>query len=136
MSSPNPNETATLPSDPPSTGTIDITNLVEIMKNTFVKLMSDYVVQVAVGAFAPLGWPVLGPVFSFIVGKIVGAIANAAEMAAFFTNTAIRKASQAADYIDAVNAKNSLPSWTTDAQYEEAEKAEMQAFRNFVLLTN
>lgn len=133
---PNPNETPALPTNSPPTGTIDITNLVDVMKSTWIQWATSYVVALAVAAFAPLGWPILGPIFSFIVGKIVAIIANAIEMESFFINTAVRKASQAVDYINAVNAKNDLPSTATDAEYQAAEQAEMSAFRNFVLITN
>ena len=98
--------------------------------------MANYVVGLAVGAFAPLGWPILGPLFSFIVKEILTAVGNAAEMEAFFLNTAVRKASQAQDYVDAVNTKNGLPSTASDADYEAAEQAEMAAFRNFVMVSN
>lgn len=46
-------------------------------------------------------------------------------------NTALRKASEAKSYIDAVNLKNSLPEDISDEEYEKYEKFEMDAFVAF-----
>lgn len=132
------NQTPTLPTDPPPTGTIDITNLVEAMKNTWVKWATTSITTAA--AATPytfwIKWPVIGTLFSLLVQLGVTFLANTAEMAAFFLNTAIRKEGQAQDYIDALNVKNSLPPTASDEEYENAEQAEMAAFRNFVMVTN
>jgi hypothetical protein len=130
------NATPSTPANPPGSGTIDITNLVETVKTTFINWASKLIVTTASGYFPPLAWPVISTLFNYFVTKIVTVIANAAEMQAFFMNTAIRKASQAQDYINAVNAKASLPPTASDEEYEKAEQAEMAAFRNFVMVTN
>ncbi len=46
----------------------------------------------------------------------------------------MRKSSQAKDYIDAVNSKLELPDTATDAEYERAERHEIDAFNSFVIL--
>lgn len=130
------NATPTVPASPPPTGTIDITNLVATVQSTFINWATKLVVATATGYFPPLGWPVISSLFNFLVNKVVTVIANAVEMQAFFLNTAIRKASQAQDYINAVDAKASLPPTASDADYEKAEQNEMAAFRNFVMVTN
>ena len=130
------NATPTVPATPPPTGTIDITDLVSTVQSTFITWATSTVVATATGYFPPLGLPVISTIFNYLVNKAVTVIANAVEMEAFFMNTAIRKASQAQDYINAVNAKASLQPTATDAEYEKAEQDEMAAFRNFVMVTN
>lgn len=63
-------------------------------------------------------------------------ISASAMMQGFFINTAIRKSSQASDYVLAVHARVNLPPTATDAEYERAERAEILAFNNFVRVTN
>lgn len=117
---------------------IDITNLVGSMKKTWIRWATDLVVEAAssVPVLAWLKLPVLKQLFAFMVEKIVTLIADGLEMQAFFLNTAFRKASQAKDYVDAVSALAALPNTASNEEYENAEKKEMQAFRNFVLLVN
>lgn len=91
-----------------------------------------------------LAIPGLGPFVYWLIktfaGTVLDWILNALTkwevMQAFFLNTAIRKASQAQDYVDMVNKKNSLPENATDAEYEKAEAAEIAAFTAFVSVTN
>jgi hypothetical protein len=118
-------------------GTIDITDLVEKMRQTFVIWAVDYVFEV--WAVMP-GWQWLRlPVVHFIVKKLVEltatVISKAAMMQAFFVNTAIRKAAQAQEYLDAMNVKEQLPTTATDDEYEKAERLELAAFDNFVMVT-
>lgn len=126
-------ETAT-----PPTGTIDITNLVETVRSSFVTWGTAFAFSaiVAVPGFQWVGFPVISSLVKSAIEFVLNVISKASVMQAFFMNTAVRKASQAVDFIDAVAAKNNLPPTATDLEYENAEKAEMAAFRNFVLLTN
>lgn len=80
--------------------------------------------------------PVISELDKTAIQAILDLISKSVIMEAFFINTTIRKASQAQDYVSAVDAKNSLPPTATKDEYEAAEKAEMSAFRNFVLITN
>lgn len=123
----------------PSDGTIDITNLVESLRQTWV----TYMVGVTMGAEASipgLQWAVTTPIISSLdkdaLQLIFDFVSKQAEMMGFFGNTAIRKASQAKDYTDAVAFKNGLPSTATDQEYADAEAAELVAFKNFVEVTN
>lgn len=117
---------------------IDITDLVEKARSTFVTwgvnaIFAEIIIQ------PYCSWLAL-PVFSFITKQILtfvlNFLSNTVVMQAFFTNTAIRKASQAQDYVDAVNAKDSLPPDVSDADYEKAELAEISSFNAFVAVTN
>ncbi len=123
---------------PTDLGTIDITNLVENLRSTFVTLAKNYLMALAL-AIPGLGWFALwlekiflSPLLQWILDKLT----LWEVMQAFFLNTAIRKASQAADYVDSINFKNNLPTTATDEEYENAEAAEMHSFYNFVLLVN
>jgi hypothetical protein len=122
----------------PPTGTIDITNLVVTLRNTWIRWATKLVISAASSTIytAWLKWPVVGTLFEMLVKMGVTAIANGLEMQGFFLNTAIRKASQAEDFIAANDALNALPPTVTDEEYENAEKREMAAFRNFVRVTN
>lgn len=119
-------------------GVIDITNMVSNMQSTFISMAEAYVLA-AILAVPGLGW-LMAPILKYLLGGaltwIITKIATWSVMQAFFLNTAIRKASQAQDYTDAVAAKNSLPKDVSDADYEKAEQTEMAAFRDFVILSN
>lgn len=133
----NPNAVPTAPIGIP-TGTIDITNLVDQMKSVWIRWATLTVVTAAkaVPALSWLSFPVVAQLFEFAVKLAVTAIANGIEMQAFFINTAVRKASQAKDFVDSINTRNALPPTATDKEYQDAEKAQMAAFRNFVMVVN
>jgi len=129
---------APIPAAPP-TGTIDITNTVESLKSSFI----TYATKIIMGAEATvpeLAWMVTTPIVSsldeFAIKEVVTVLANSVIMLAFFENTAIRKASQAEDFVAIVTAKNSLPSTASQEDFDNAEKNQMVAFRNFVMVTN
>ncbi len=119
-------------------GTVDITNLVTGLQTSWVAWATLYLTGLAGSTIytAWLNWPVISIIFTFLVKLGVTALANALEMQGFFLNTAIRKASQAQDFISALNAKDLLPSTATDEEYENAEKAQMVAFRKLVIVTD
>lgn len=127
-----------LPTNPPNTGTIDITNVVENLRQSFVNWGVAYVygLEVAMPGLEWVALPVISELDKTAIQAILDLISKSVIMEAFFINTTIRKASQAQDYVSAVDAKNSLPPTATKDEYEAAEKAEMSAFRNFVLITN
>lgn len=121
------------------TGTVDITNVVSALQSSFVTwgtkfAYADLLTVPGLGTFIAL--PIISSIAQYFIARIIGSLAGSAVMAAFFLNTAVRKASQAQDYSDAVNAKNSLPPTATDAEYAAAEQTEMNAFKNFVMVTN
>lgn len=128
----------TLPITPPPTGTIDITNVVESVASSFETYADNFLfgLIIAQPGMAWLGLPIISSIAKFIIGKVVSALVGDALMQAFFLNTAIRKASQADDYLAAMDAKNALPTTATDKEYYDAESKEMAAFRNFVIITN
>lgn len=122
----------------PTTGSIDITDLVSSMQSTFVTWATNlaFGALIVVPGLSWIGWPVISSIVRSGISFVVGTLANDAVLAAFFFNTAIKKASQAADYSTAVNAKLNLPPTATEAEYAQAEQNEIQAFHNFVLLSS
>lgn len=80
--------------------------------------------------------PVISDVDKEVLKLILDALSKSAVMGGFFVNTAIRKASQAADFVDAINAKDALPAGASADQVAAAEQNQMVAFRNFVMVTN
>lgn len=121
----------------PNTGVIDITDLVESMRSTFVSwaVKTSHAALIATPAFSWLGLPIVSSIYSTVATKALDVISKAGTMQAFFINTAIRKPAQAQDYIDALTKKASLADTATDAEYMEAEKNEINAFNSFVRLT-
>lgn len=120
------------------TDTIDITEVVEQMRSTFVLAAKAYIMGLllaipGVGPFAVWFIKVFGGAF---INWLLNTLSNWGVMQAFFLNTAMRKASQAIGYTDKVKAKNNLPPTATDEEYEKAELEEIQAFNNLVLVTN
>jgi hypothetical protein len=117
-------------------GTVDITNLVSSMQSTFVTWATNlaFAAIVAVPGLSFLGLPVISSILRYALSWVIGKIAADAALEAFFLNTAVRNASNAQDYVDAINAKNSLSETATDAEYLVAEQNEMAAFHNFVVI--
>ncbi len=116
--------------------TIDITDFIEKARQTFVIWAVDYVFAQAM-LIPGLQWmalPVVSSLIKLIIERIAIVLSKAAVMQAFFMNTVLRKSSQAKDYIDAVNSKLELPDTATDAEYERAERHEIDAFNSFVIL--
>lgn len=92
---------------------------------------------VAIPELGPwLAIPVIATIDREILRLILNPLSRGVVMQAFFLNTAIRKAAQAKDFIEATDALYSLPEGTSDADYLAAEKARMLAFAGFVSLTN
>ncbi len=117
---------------------IDITNIVENMRETFVSWASAYVFAQAV-ATPGLTWlnlPIIRTIFKAIINAILNMLTLSAVMGTFFLNTALRKASQAQDYVDALAVKRNLPPTASEAEYEKAEQDEISAFNSFVILGN
>lgn len=119
-------------------GTIDITDLVELMRTTFVSWAGIYAmgVVVTIPGFAWLALPIINSIFKSIVEWVAGILSKSVVMEAFFINTAIRKSSQASDFTSMVYRKNNLPSNVSDDEYEKAERDEIEAFNRFVNLSN
>lgn len=120
------------------TGTIDITSTVEAMRQSWVSWAVAFIFaeEVAIPGMEWVALPIVADIDKEVLKLILDALSKAAVMEAFFINTAIRKASQAADYVAAIDAKKKLPVNATEEEYKNAEKAEMLAFRNFVMVSN
>lgn len=118
--------------------TIDITDLVEKTRSTFVDWAVLYVygLEIAIPGMEWVALPILREIDQAIIRAVIDALSKSVVMMSFFMNTAIRKASQAKDYVDAVNAKNNLPPTASAEEYKKAEQNEIVLFRNFVMVTN
>lgn len=114
---------------------IDITDLVEKMRDTFVKAETEVIYAMATANLPWLGLPIIGLVFKKVIEWMLTIATRGAVMQAFFANTAIRKSSQAQDYIDAIAAKASVSPTATDEEYKKYEQAEIAAFNEFVRVT-
>lgn len=136
--SPNPNAEPTLSATPPSDGTIDVTNTVEMLRQSFVTWGVAYIygLEIAIPGMEWVALPILSDIDQFIIKEILNLLTKSVVMEAFFLNTAIKKASQAQDYIDAVTTKNNLPPTATPDEVQNAENFEMLAFRRFVMVGN
>lgn len=124
--------------DNDESGVIDITNLAESMRETFVTWATGFVIAQAVATpgFQWLAFPVIDIFFKAVVTWILNVLTLSAVMGSFFLNTSLRKSSQAQDYLAALTAKNNLPPTASDDEYEKAEQAEIAAFNSFVVLGN
>ncbi len=121
------------------TGTIDVTDLAEQMRQSFVTWGVAFVFgeELAIPALAPiLAFPLAAAIDREAIKFILDLISKAEIQQAFFLNTAIRKASQAEDYLSAKRALEALPESTSDDEYKKAERFSNAQFRNLVLLTN
>lgn len=119
-------------------GTIDITDAVEKMRSTFVIAASDFLFA-WIAAAPGFGWvlyPILKPLTEIVLKKILETLSTWIVMQAFFFNTAMRKSSQAADFVRAVVAKENLPEDVSDEEFEKAQLNEIEAFNRLVRLTS
>lgn len=116
-------------------GTIDITDLVEKMRSTFVSIEAEAIYLYAASQLPFLRLPIISTLARKAIEAVLTSASERVVMQAFFMNTAIRKASQARDYIDAIVAKESLPPEVSDEEYEKYEQREMAAFNSFVRVT-
>lgn len=118
-------------------GVIDVTDLSESMKDAWATWAREFILSgiATVPGLFFLRWPVIAQLFDFFLVRLLDYLAGGAVMQAFFLNTALRKSSQAQDFIRAVHSKKALPPSATDEEYKNAEKNEMEAFRNFVRVT-
>jgi len=116
---------------------IDITDLVENLRQTFVTAAQTYIMGLilAVPGFGPVAaWftkVFLGPFLTWVLNKI----STWSVMQAFFLNTSLRKSGQAGDYLNAKFYKENLPVDATNEVYAEAEQKEIAAFNEFVCVT-
>ena len=114
---------------------MDITELIESMRSTSVILSVNFVYSASVTALPWLGFPLISPMYRWLLNWILTQASKSIEMEAFFLNTIIRKNSQAGDYIDAIRAKNSLPPSATNEEFKAAEQKEIESFNSFVRVT-
>ncbi len=121
-----------------SNGTVDITDVVEAMRSAFVTWGTAYIfgLEIAIPGMGWLALPIIGDLDRALVRALLNLLSKSVVLEAFFLNTAIRKNSQANDFINAVNLKNNLPATATEAEYAYAESLQIAAFRDFVLLSN
>ncbi|RYG93860.1 MAG: hypothetical protein EON58_17480 [Alphaproteobacteria bacterium] len=121
-----------------SSGVIDITETVEEARKTFVDYAVAYIFAqaVAVPGLQWLSLPIISTMVKFLIERIVGSLSKSAVMLAFFTNTILRKASQAVDFTDAVKARLALPPTASDEEYRAHEEAQMVAFRRLATVTS
>lgn len=120
----------------PATGTIDITNLVDDLRETWVKWAVAFLYgeEIALPGMQWVALPLISDIDREVITLAMEALSKSALMLAEFTNNAVRKASQAQDF---TNAKSALANMDpNDPNYATAEQNEMAAFRNFVMLTN
>ena len=119
-------------------GTIDLTDLVVKMKSSFIRA-AIMLVLAQIAANPALSWlnlPFIRSIVERALEWVLKVLVDSTLMQAFFLNTAIRKAGQAVDYINAINAKNALPESVSEEDYEKAERFEIDMFNNFVRVAN
>lgn len=118
--------------------TIDITDLVEKTRSAFVDWAVLYVfgLEIAIPGLEWVAMPVIKDIDQAIIRLILDGLSKSAVMQSFFLNTALRKATQAGDFVKTSDDLFKLPEDVSDDVYEKYEAARMQAFRNFVVLTN
>ena len=124
----------------PNDGTIDITDAADKLEQTFETGASNFLESEMLILPPPVNLIYAFPPVKFIVDKIIeflmSKLGKWIEMRAFFMNTAARKASQANDYLSAVNYKLSLPPTVSEEDYRKAEENEMVAFSRFIKFVN
>jgi hypothetical protein len=116
---------------------VDITDLVDALKSAFIDWAVGFVfgLTIAQPLFSWLALPVINSIYRLILKGIIGWLANSAEMAGFFLNTALKKSGQAKDFVDAVNLLKNLPKNVSDAEYAKAEQNQIDAFNALVRIT-
>lgn len=114
---------------------LDITELVEGMRSSFVTWATSYVFY-TLSTNVGTKWvtlPVINAIVKAFLHWTFNRVSGAVEMEIFFLNTAMRKMDQSHDYVNARKAKNEAK---TDEEFERLERAEIMAFADFVRLNN
>lgn len=136
--SPGNDTVPSIPANLPAPGTVDLTNVVEAVRSSFVTFAVTFI-EGAAATSPATSWllvPVIRQAFHAGLTWAIGALSKAVEMQAFFLNTTLRKQGQAADFVQAVDALAALPKTASKEEYANAEKLRMDAFRRFVMVTN
>lgn len=109
----------------------------EKARSTFVEWGVTYLfgLELSTPGLSWLALPVISNIDKEVLRLVLTKLSESVVMEAFLMNTALRKASEAKDYIDAVNLKNSLPEDISDQEYEKYEKFEMDAFVAFASIS-
>lgn len=111
--------------------------MVSALQKSFVDWAVAYIfgLEIAIPGLQWVALPVISSLDQAVIRAVLNLLSTSAVMQAFFINTAIKKASEAQDYISAVEFKNSLPPTATSKEIEDAERKEMALFRSFVTLS-
>jgi len=118
-------------------GDIDITDLVNAIASAAVKVEVDLLFQASTSLWftAWLKLPVISDIYKTLLTWLFTWISTQEVNLAFYENTAIRKASQGNDFMNAHNFLKALPPNVTEEAYAKAEQAEIAAFNSFVRAT-
>lgn len=118
--------------------TVDVTNLVEKMRESFVTWAVDYafIMETATPGLSWVSAPIISTLNKALLRYFMNMLTKTTVMSAFFLNTAITKSVQSKDYLAAIQTRMDLPSTCTDEEYANAERNEIEAFRHLVLLTD
>lgn len=119
-------------------GVVDITQLSLALKDTWV-LIEVAASLAGIAAIPGMQWvslPFVNKIFSYILNWLFSKAAQRLYDFGFFKNSAIRKASQAHQFIDAINTKNSLPANISQEEFKKYERIQMDQFRYLVVLSN
>lgn len=119
-------------------GVIDITDLVNSMGVTFEKYAVDFIYLNLIGnaIFAWLAAPGLSYITKEIIKMGVKGFSKSGILIVFFENTALRKAGQAQDYVNAVKKRKFLEGVGTREEFRKAELDEITQFYSLVRVTS
>ncbi len=95
---------APAPPDNNEGGVIDVTNLVAALQSGFVDWATAYIfgLEIATPGLQWVALPIISNLDQYALRKILTLLSQSVVLQAFFLATALRKASQAQDYQDAV----------------------------------
>jgi len=117
---------------------IDITDLVEKSRTTFVDWAVAYMYgeEIVIPGLAWVALPVISDIDKEVLRLIVDELSKSVVMLGFFANTAIRKADQSQNFLEAEEALRNLPAGITSEGVRKLEAAKIAAFAAFVSVAN
>ena len=109
---------------------------VEILKDNLRKRAVKQAFDFIISKVTFLAWGPLGPLLNFVLGKVIDVFIDQTELATYLLYTDFRVSRQSNNYSDALIANHEAQKNGTPEEKQIAEKNLIDAFRNFVKLTN
>ena len=115
---------------------VDVTATVQALGDSFISWGTKYILTnlISVPAFSWLGLPIIKSLAEAAIRGVLIVLVRSVVMEAFFMSTAVRTNLKTSLYLAAVNKKRALTGAASEQEYLNAERIEIDYFRELVVL--